>query len=77
MRLLRTSFCMFEPKPEARMTYTLDIIWLINTICGQAHEHHRAYLESLPATSYPLKPLGDSAEVNETQRVTEGGWEQR
>jgi NADH dehydrogenase (ubiquinone) Fe-S protein 6 len=43
----------------------------------QAHEQHRAYLESLPATSYPLKPVGDAAEVNETQRVTEGGLEQR
>ncbi|OJJ44005.1 hypothetical protein ASPZODRAFT_135437 [Penicilliopsis zonata CBS 506.65] len=47
--------------------------------CGVpfAHEQHRAYLESLPATSYPLKATGDSAEVNETQRVTEGGLEQR
>ncbi|KAA8642906.1 hypothetical protein EYZ11_009043 [Aspergillus tanneri] len=47
--------------------------------CGLpfAHEQHRAYLESLPATSYPLKPTGDAAEVNETQRVTEGGLEQR
>ncbi|GES66366.1 NADH-ubiquinone oxidoreductase [Aspergillus terreus] len=47
--------------------------------CGLpfAHEQHRAYLESLPATSYPLKPVGDAAEVNETQRVTEGGLEQR
>ncbi|OGM46482.1 lactobacillus shifted protein [Aspergillus bombycis] len=47
--------------------------------CGLpfAHEQHRAYLESLPATSYPLEPTGDAAEVNETQRVTEGGLEQR
>ncbi|KAJ5688799.1 hypothetical protein N7462_003191 [Penicillium macrosclerotiorum] len=47
--------------------------------CGLpfAHEHHRSYLESLPATSYPLKPTGSAAEVNETQRVTEGGLEQR
>jgi hypothetical protein len=43
----------------------------------QAHEQHRTYLESLPATSYPLKPTGDPAEVNESQRVTEGGLEQR
>ncbi|KAJ5466595.1 hypothetical protein N7539_009551 [Penicillium diatomitis] len=47
--------------------------------CGLpfAHEHHRSYLESLPATSYPLKSLGDPAEVNETQRVTDGSLEQR
>ncbi|KAJ5586665.1 Zinc finger CHCC-type [Penicillium hispanicum] len=47
--------------------------------CGLpfAHEKNRAYLESLPATSYPLKPTGDAAEVNEAQRVTEGGLEQR
>ncbi|CAI7600572.1 unnamed protein product [Penicillium glandicola] len=47
--------------------------------CGVpfAHEHHRAYLKSLPATSYPLEPTGDAAEVNESQRVTEGGLEQR
>ncbi|CAL5871493.1 uncharacterized protein PFLUO_LOCUS5746 [Penicillium psychrofluorescens] len=47
--------------------------------CGVpfAQEQHRAYLESLPATSYPLKPTGDAAEVNEAQRVTEGSLEQR
>ncbi|KAJ5104336.1 Zinc finger CHCC-type [Penicillium alfredii] len=47
--------------------------------CGLpfAHEHHRSYLESLPETSYPLQSAGDAAEVNETQRVTEGGLEQR
>ncbi|KAI9042036.1 zinc-finger domain-containing protein [Aspergillus affinis] len=47
--------------------------------CGLpfAQEQHRAYLESLPATSYPLKPTGSAAEVNETQRVTDGGLEQR
>lgn len=43
----------------------------------QAHEQHRAYLESLPATSYPLKATDDPAQVNESQRVTEGGFEQR
>ncbi|KAJ5165667.1 Zinc finger CHCC-type [Penicillium coprophilum] len=42
-----------------------------------AQEQHRAYLKSLPATSYPLEPTGDAAEVNESQRVTEGGLEQR
>ncbi|KAL2828060.1 zinc-finger domain-containing protein [Aspergillus cavernicola] len=47
--------------------------------CGLpfAHEHHRSYLESLPASSYPLEPTGDAAEVNENQRVTEGAFEQR
>ena len=43
----------------------------------QAHEQHRKYLESLPATSYPLKSTGSEFEVNETQRVTEGAFEQR
>ncbi|KAJ9196648.1 hypothetical protein DTO164E3_6178 [Paecilomyces variotii] len=49
------------------------------TYCGLpfAHEKHRPYLESLPATTYPLKATGDPAEVNETQRVTDSGWEQR
>ncbi|KAH8732124.1 NADH-ubiquinone oxidoreductase [Phaeosphaeriaceae sp. PMI808] len=45
------------------------------TYCGVpfAHEHHRAHLESLPASelSYPLEPTGDAAEVGETQRVTD------
>ncbi|KAL1997262.1 hypothetical protein VTN49DRAFT_7409 [Thermomyces lanuginosus] len=47
--------------------------------CGLpfAHEQHREFLKSLPSTPYPLEPTGDSAEVNETQRVTEGGYEQR
>ncbi|CEJ59893.1 Putative NADH-ubiquinone oxidoreductase [Penicillium brasilianum] len=47
--------------------------------CGVpfAHEQHRTYLESLPATSYPLEPTNDPAEVNESQRVTEGSLEQR
>ncbi|KAJ5089000.1 Zinc finger CHCC-type [Penicillium argentinense] len=47
--------------------------------CGVpfAHEQHRAYLKSLPATSYPLEPTQDPAEVNEAQRVTDGGLEQR
>jgi len=43
----------------------------------QAHEHHRAYLKSLPSTSYPLEPTGDAAEVNEEQRVTPEALEQR
>ncbi|EEP79146.1 hypothetical protein UREG_03992 [Uncinocarpus reesii 1704] len=47
--------------------------------CGLpfAHEHNRKFLESLPQTSYPLEPLGDAAEVPESQRITEGGYEQR
>ncbi|KAL1959905.1 hypothetical protein VTO42DRAFT_573 [Malbranchea cinnamomea] len=47
--------------------------------CGLpfAHEQHRETLEALPRTPYPLEPLGDPAEVNETQRITEGGYEQR
>lgn len=50
---------------------------LSNIFSLQAHEQHRTYLESLPATSYPLEPTNDPAEVNESQRVTEGGLEQR
>ncbi|KAJ6107132.1 Zinc finger CHCC-type [Penicillium sp. IBT 18751x] len=47
--------------------------------CGVpfAHEQHRVYLKSLPETSYPLEPINDAADVNESQRVTEGGFEQR
>ncbi|CAI7615244.1 Zinc finger CHCC-type [Penicillium manginii] len=47
--------------------------------CGVpfAHEQHRAYLKSLPATSFPLEPTNDPAEVNESQRVTDGSLEQR
>ncbi|KAJ5948022.1 Zinc finger CHCC-type [Penicillium verhagenii] len=49
--------------------------------CGLpfAQEKHKAYLKSLPASSYPLEPTGDAAEVNETQRVpgATGGLEQR
>lgn len=37
----------------------------------KAHEHHRAHLESLPSTSYPLGPQGDAAEVAEPQKVTD------
>ncbi|KAL2010772.1 hypothetical protein VTN00DRAFT_6579 [Thermoascus crustaceus] len=49
------------------------------TYCGlpYAHEQHRPYLESLPSTTYPLKPTGHPAEVNETQRITNEGFEQR
>jgi NADH dehydrogenase (ubiquinone) Fe-S protein 6 len=40
---------------------------------SQAHEHHRAHLESLPESelSYPLGPKGNAAEVPESQRVTD------
>ncbi|KAF1962594.1 NADH-ubiquinone oxidoreductase [Byssothecium circinans] len=43
------------------------------TYCGIpfANEHHRAHLESLPETSYPLGPRGDPAEVHESQRITD------
>ncbi|KAK2763211.1 hypothetical protein FQN54_009847 [Arachnomyces sp. PD_36] len=49
------------------------------TYCGVpfAHEQHRKTLEALPSTTYPLEPQGDAAEVNETQRVTPEGFEQR
>lgn len=45
----------------------------------QAHEHHRAHLESLPADqlSYPLGPKGNAAEVNEAQKVTDEPLAQR
>ncbi|KAH7135007.1 NADH-ubiquinone oxidoreductase [Dendryphion nanum] len=54
-----------------------QICWC--TYCGIpfAHEHHRAHLESLPQTSYPLAPQGDAAEVQETQRITEEPFGQR
>ncbi|KAI9827723.1 MAG: hypothetical protein M1832_004212 [Thelocarpon impressellum] len=43
------------------------------TYCGLpfANEHHRQHLESLPSTSYPLVPQGDSAEISESQRITD------
>lgn len=44
--------------------------WMHNTDIEQANEHHRAHLEALSETSYPLKALGDAAEVGEGQRVT-------
>ncbi|QKX61353.1 uncharacterized protein TRUGW13939_08501 [Talaromyces rugulosus] len=47
--------------------------------CGLpfAQEKHKAYLKSLPSTSYPLEPTGHPAEVEESQRVTDGAFEQR
>lgn len=57
--------------------YLLRIVIGSCLLYSQAHEHHRAYLKSLPATSYPLEPTNDAADVNEAQRVTEGGLEQR
>ncbi|EZG05957.1 hypothetical protein H106_04443 [Trichophyton rubrum CBS 735.88] len=47
--------------------------------CGLpfANEHHRAVLEAQPRTSYPLEAIGDAAEINETQRITPSGFEQR
>ncbi|KAF2753900.1 putative NADH-ubiquinone oxidoreductase [Pseudovirgaria hyperparasitica] len=43
------------------------------TYCGlpYAHEKHRAYLETLPSTPYPLDPQGTAAEVSPKQRVTD------
>lgn len=38
---------------------------------AQAHEHHRKKLEAQPSTSYPLRPLGDPAEVQRSQRITD------
>ncbi|KAI9830044.1 MAG: hypothetical protein M1819_005874 [Sarea resinae] len=54
-----------------------QICWC--TYCGVpfAHEKHRAHLESLPKTSYPLGPTGDAAEVEESQRITDEAFGQR
>ncbi|KAI9860915.1 MAG: hypothetical protein M1813_005594 [Trichoglossum hirsutum] len=43
------------------------------TYCGLpfANHHHRAHLESLPQTSYPLTSQGDTAVVPESQRVSD------
>ncbi|KAI9676008.1 MAG: hypothetical protein M1817_000751 [Caeruleum heppii] len=49
----------------------------INVDKPQAKEQHRKYLESLPSTPYPLKPLGDTAEVPESQRITDEALGQR
>ncbi|KAI9880055.1 MAG: hypothetical protein M1830_005787 [Pleopsidium flavum] len=38
---------------------------------------HSKALEALPSTSYPLKPLGDPAEVPESQRVSDEPFGQR
>ena len=46
-------------------------------ILMQANEHHRKYLESLPSTSYPLRPTRDPAEVDEPQKVTDEPLAQR
>lgn len=43
----------------------------------QAHEHHRKLLESQPSTSFPLEPVGDAAEVPESQRVSDEAFGQR
>ncbi|PGH03975.1 hypothetical protein AJ79_07207 [Helicocarpus griseus UAMH5409] len=47
--------------------------------CGLpfANEHNRKALEAQPQTSYPLEPTGHPAEMNESQRITPGGFEQR
>ncbi|KAH0547830.1 hypothetical protein FGG08_000087 [Glutinoglossum americanum] len=43
----------------------------------QANHHHKAHLESLPQTSYPLASEGDAAEVPESQRITDEALGQR
>lgn len=43
----------------------------------QAHEHNRKALEAQPSTSFPLEPVGDAAEVPESQRVTDEPFGQR
>jgi len=47
------------------------------TVSGQAHEHHRKMLQSLPSTTYPLEPVGAPAEVPESQRVSDEPFGQR
>ncbi|EPE33093.1 hypothetical protein GLAREA_06105 [Glarea lozoyensis ATCC 20868] len=49
------------------------------TYCGLpfANEHHRAHLESLHTTPYPLEPQGKAAEVPESQRITDEALGQR
>jgi len=62
------------PLGHPRIFINLDkpqINWC--TYCGVpfANEHHRKHIESLPSNSYPLTPEGHSAEVPESQRVTD------
>jgi hypothetical protein len=65
VHILRSAFrtCPASPSPGRAN----------NTNACQAHEHHRAHLESLPESelSYPLGPKGNAAEVSESQRVTD------
>ncbi|KAI9767001.1 MAG: hypothetical protein M1840_005960 [Geoglossum simile] len=44
---------------------------------SQASHHHKAHLESLQQTSYPLAAQGDAAEVPESQRVSNEALGQR
>lgn len=50
-----------------------------NTFCTyanmtlQAHKHHKKHLESLPSTTYPLKPTGDPAQVQMPQTPSQLG----
>lgn len=67
--------CGYCGLPFVRSDLSVDVLTITDSL--QAQEQHRAYLESLPATSYPLKPTEDPAQVNERQRVTQGGFEQR
>ncbi|QDS68731.1 hypothetical protein FKW77_004436 [Venturia effusa] len=62
------------PLGHPRIFINLDkpqICWC--TYCGLpfANEHHKAHLESLPSTSYPLIAAGDPAQVPESQRVSD------
>jgi len=54
-----------------------QICWC--TYCGLpfAHEKHRELLEAQETTSYPLSPVGDAAEVPESQSNTGLPLEQR
>lgn len=54
-----------------------DIILRFIAYMFQANEHHRAHLESLPETPYPLSARGDAAEINESQKVTDEPMAQR
>lgn len=46
-------------------------------LTNQAHEKNKTHIEALPNPSYPLYPTGDSAEVPESQSITDAPLEQR
>jgi hypothetical protein len=81
LHILWSALCKSTPNS---IILTLNLGFDINTVhlliptrLQQAHNHHRKYLESLPSTPYPLKPVGDPAEVPESQRVTDDPLGQR